>query len=126
MRTPLALGALFLATACAPTAMDGPRQPRECFFASEVDSFASSENRVVYVRTSRDEVFRLDTFSCGNVDWSQSIGIRPTGGGSSVCSGFDAELIVPDIGRGTTTCPVTGVRRLTDAEVAALNPRDLP
>ena len=127
MKTPLALSALLLTAACTPTpGMDGPREPRQCFFVSEVDSFASSDDRVVYVRTGRDEVFRLDTFGCNNVDWSQSIGIQARGGGSSVCSGFDAELIVPGIGSGPRSCPVTGVRRLTEAEDAALDERDRP
>lgn len=128
MRTPIALAVLALsASACAPTAgMDGPREPRQCFFVNEVQSFASSDDRKVYVRTGRNEVFELTTFSCNNVDWSTSIGIAARGGGSSVCSGFDAELIVPDIGAGQRTCPVTAVRRLTEAEIAALPPRDRP
>ena len=35
-------------------------------------------------------------------------------------------LIVPDLPGGRTTCPVTGVRRLSDAELAALPERDRP
>ncbi len=130
MRTPLILSVLALGalSACAPTTpgmtrADGERQ---CFFISQVRSFASSDDRRVFVETGSNEVFELQTFGCSNVDWSTSIGIRSTTGGSSVCSGLDAELIVPDLPGGRTTCPVTGVRRLSEAELAALPERDRP
>lgn len=130
MRTPLILAILALGagTACAPTTpgMAQTGAPRECFFTSEVRSFASSDDRHVYVRTGRNEVFELSTMGCSNADWSHQIGIVPRGGGTSVCSSMDAELIVPDLPGGRTTCPVTGVRRLTDAEVTALPERDRP
>lgn len=133
MKTPLMIAVLALGaatTACAPTTpgMAGTTgEARECFFVSQVRSFASSDDRRVYVETGSNEVFELQTFGCSNVDWSNSIGIRTTtGGGSSVCSGLDAELIVPDLPGGRTTCPVTGVRRLSDAELAALPERDRP
>lgn len=130
MRTPLILSALALGalSACAPTTPGMTRAggERQCFFISQVRSFASSDDRRVYVETGPNEVFELQTFGCSNVDWSTSIGIRSTTGGSSVCSGLDAELIVPDLPGGRTTCPVTGVRRLSEAELAALPERDRP
>lgn len=130
MKPFLILAALSLSAtaACAPTTpgMAQTGAPRECFFIQEVRSFASSDDRRVYVDTGSNEVFELETFGCSNVDWSTSIGIRSTTGGSSICSGLDAELIVPDLPGGRTTCPVTGVRRLSDAEVAALPERDRP
>lgn len=130
MKPLIAFAGLALAAACAPGPAPAAHRadgPRECFFVSEVRSFASSDDRRVYVDTGSNEVFELQTFGCSNVDWSNQIGIRATtGGGSSVCSGMDAELIVPDLPGGRTTCPVTGVRRLSDAEVAALDARDRP
>lgn len=130
MRYSLILAALALGAtgACAPTApgMAPAAGQRECFFVHQVRSFSSTDDRRVYVETGPNEVFELQTFGCSNVDWSTSIGIRSTGGGSSVCSGLDAELIVPDLPGGRTTCPVTGVRRLSDAELAALPERDRP
>lgn len=127
MRTPPILAALALG-ACAPTApgMAQTGAPRECFFVHEVQSFASSNDRFVYVRTGRDEVFELTTLGCSNTDWSHQIGIAARGGGSSVCTSMDAELIVPGLPGGRTTCPVTGVRRLSEAELAALPERDRP
>lgn len=121
--------ALAASAACAPTAPGVAVQsgaPRECFFVHEVRSFSSNDDRRVYVRTGRDEVFELQTIGCPDVDWSVQIGIAPRGGGSSVCSGYDAELIVPDRPTGRRTCPVTNVRRLSAAELAALPERDRP
>lgn len=128
MRTPLILASLVLAGACAPTAssMDSPRAPRQCFFVSEVRSFASADPGYVYVRTGRDEVFELRTMGCSNVDVSRQIGVAARGGGTTVCSGLDAELIVPELGMGQRTCPVTSVRRLTDEEIAALDEDAVP
>ena len=123
-----ALTAVAATGACTPMASPAAAgsQARECFFVQEVRSFASEDDRVVYLSTGRDEVFRLDTIGCSNVDWSTSIGIQAQGGGSSVCSGLDAELITPDIGGGARRCAVTDVRRLTDVEVAALSDRERP
>jgi len=130
VRTALIVATLALSAvaACAPSspALTQSGSQRTCFFAQEVDSFASSDDRQVYVRTSRNEVFELTTMGCTNVDWSHQIGIAPRGGGTSICSSMDADLIVPDLPGGRTTCPVTGVRRLTDAELAALPERDRP
>jgi len=126
----LAVLALGATAACTPTvgpaAAGQTREGRECFFVQEVQSFASTNGRQVYVRTGQNEVFRLETIACNNVDWQTQIGIRARGGGSSICSGFDAELIVPDYGSGPRNCAVTDVHRLTDAELAALGPRDTP
>lgn len=123
-----ALLGLGVGAACAPVAPGaaGAGAPRECFFVHQAQSFASSDDRRVYVRTGRDEVFELQTIGCSNADWSREIGIAARGGGSSICSSMDAVLIVPDLPGGRTTCPVTSVRRLTDAEVAALDERDQP
>lgn len=130
MRPILILAALSLGAtaACTPTApgMAQTGGQRECFFVHQVRSFASTDDRRVYIETGPNEVFELQTFGCSNVDWSTSIGIQSTRGGSSVCSGMDAELIVPDLPGGRTTCPVTAVRRLSDAELAALPERDRP
>lgn len=130
MKTPLIIAALTLGVgaACAPTtptlAQSSPQ--RSCFFVQEARSFSSSDDRHVYVDTGRNGIFELTTVGCTNVDWSHQIGIAPRGGGSSICSSMDADLIVPDLPGGRTTCPVTGVRRLSEAEVAALPERDRP
>lgn len=124
----LTAAVLLAGSACAPmpAARTQTGSARECFFVREVQSFASQDDRRVYVRTGADEVFELQTIGCSNVDWSTSIGIRSTLGGSSVCSGLDAELIVPELPNGSTTCPVTSVRRLSSAEIAALPERSRP
>lgn len=130
MKPFLTLSVMALGATAACTPMTGPQaagqQPRECFFVQEVQSFASADDRVVFLRTGRNEVFRLETIGCSNVDWAASVGIQARGGGSSICSALDADLIVPDIPGGARRCSVTDVRRLTDTEVAALTPDETP
>lgn len=121
----MALGATAACTPMTDAEMAG-RQPRECFFVQEARSFASEDDRVVYVDTGANEVFRLETIGCSNVDWANSVGIQARGGGSTICSALDADLIVPDLPGGVRRCSVTDVRRLTDIEIAALSPDERP
>lgn len=118
-RIPAALGTLVL-TACAPLAgPDAPAAP-QCFFASQANGFQADDERTVFVNVGASEVYRLDLAGpCPDVDWRQNIGIAPRGGGSSICAGFDAELIVPAGAGGSHRCQVRTVTRLTDAEAQA-------
>ncbi|HEY0053204.1 MAG TPA: DUF6491 family protein [Caulobacteraceae bacterium] len=121
--------ALFLGAGCAMS--DGPARadaaPRQCFFVSQVNGFASDNERVVNLRVGVNDIYRAELFGpCSNVDWSQRIAIRARGGGSSVCSGHDAELIVPATSGRPQTCQLRSIRKLSDAEIAALPGRERP
>ncbi len=97
------------------------RTADQCFRPDMVRSFRAVGNDQVYVTVGSRNVYALDTAgACPDVDWSLRIGIRPRGGGGSwVCQGGDAELVVPRPGGGVDSCPVTNVRRLGEAEVQA-------
>ena len=62
---------------------------------------------------------------CQDVDWSQRIGLRSRSGGGFICSGLDAELLVPS-SIGPQRCPVSEIRKLTPEAVAALAPKARP
>lgn len=96
----------------------------QCFLPSQVTGFNAVNDDTVNVFVGLNDVYALDLAGpCQNVDWSTQIGIRSTGGGSWVCSGFDAELLVPDP-IGTQRCPVTNVQKLSaDAARAARSGR---
>ena len=53
-----------------------------------------------------------------NINFASSVGIRATGGGSFVCEGLDAELIVPDPS-GTQRCPITVVQPISKDQYLA-------
>lgn len=90
---------------------------RQCFLPRSVNGFTAVDDDIVHVHVGASQVYRLELVGvCPDVDWSNRIGIRATGGGSWVCRGFDAELLVPGP-LGVQTCPVTRVRRLSEAEV---------
>ena len=122
-----AAGVLALTAACATAdpqeqaeagAADGG--DRQCFLASQVRGFHALDNDTVHVTVGARDVHELQLFgTCHNVNWSQQIGIRSTGGSPWVCRGLDAELVVPGP-MGTDRCLVRTVRQLSEAEAEAL------
>ena len=99
--------------------------PRQCFWTRNVNGFAAADDNVVNVRVNGGEVYRLALFApCRDVDWAQGVALRSRAG-STVCTGADAELIVPGP-LGPNTCQVREVRRLTPEELAALPSRARP
>lgn len=102
-----------------------PAPPR-CFFARSVSGFSPASGDAVNVRVGVRDVYRLDLAGpCPDLDFTLALALRTRGGGSSICDGFDAELLVPSPA-GARTCPVSEVRALAPAEVAALAPRERP
>jgi hypothetical protein len=122
----LAAGMAILAGACAvadpPQARSMHGAGRQCFLPSQVNGFHSVDDDTVHVNVGARSVFELEVVGCPDVDWAQTVGIRSTGGGSWVCQGHDAELILPGP-IGQQRCLVTGVRQLAPAEVEALRAR---
>ena len=118
---------LGLVTACTaanqPPRAQAARAGAQCFLASQVNGFHGVDRDTVHVTVGPRTVYELELFgTCLNVDWSQQIGIRSTGGSSWVCQGFDAELLVPSP-IGVQRCAVSSVRRLTPQEVQAARGR---
>ena len=94
---------------------------RQCFHAGSVNDFDARGNDVIDVRSGANRYFRLQLFpGCPNTNWTRQVALRTRSGSSWICQGLDAELIVPEPGMGPQRCLVTSVRRLSDAEVAAL------
>ncbi len=120
-----ALAALGLAAA-APAAAKSPAEPAaaakpksQCFWANQVNSFASNDNRVVNVRVGVKDVYQFEMFGrCNDVDWNNRIALVSRGG-NYICSGMDAEIISPST-IGPQRCPVSKIRKLTPDEIKAL------
>lgn len=94
---------------------------RQCFHAGSINDFDARGDDVIDVRSGANRYFRLQLFpGCPNTNWTRQVALRTTSGSSWICQGLDAELIVPQPGIGPQRCLVTSVRRLSDAEVAAL------
>jgi hypothetical protein len=103
----------------AATAASAHRPSGQCFLASQVNSFTPTRAGFVDVRAGASRYFRLDLGGgCPNVDWSMRVGIRSVGGGSWICEGYDAELIVPDPA-GAERCPISKVTMISQAQFVA-------
>lgn len=111
--------------AIAKSPVEGEKPRRQCFWAHQVNNFAAEGDRVVNVRVGVKEIYRLEIFgTCPEIDWTQKIAIVSRGG-STICSGLDADLVVPS-SIGPQRCTVRNVRKLTPEEVAALPPKAKP
>lgn len=106
-----------------------PSSGRACFWPRSIRGFRSIDNRTVYMRVSRNDVYALEFFApCLGVDWAHGVGLRSRTGGT-ICEGRgNAVEIVVHGGRafGRQRCTVNNVRRLTPDEVAALPPAARP
>ena len=96
---------------------------RQCFRPQQVNGFSAENRDTVYLNVGVRDIYRADIVAtCPDIDWSQRIAIRSTGGSSWICQGLDAEFIVP----GPThidRCPVVDIRKLSDAEAQAWRDR---
>ena len=100
-----------------------PKASPACFWIRNVDGFAANDTTTLYLRVGMNQVWELKLFAnCLNLDWVHHLGIRNRGAGSNICEGPNPgiDVVVRDIGIGRQSCPVTGVRKLTPDEVAAL------
>jgi hypothetical protein len=119
----LAAALTALATTPQPSAAKSPPTPekatRQCFWAKDVNGFASRDSKIVNVRVGIKDVYELQMLgSCPDVRWNKAIAIRSRAG-STICTGLDADIISPS-SIGPQNCPVKAVRKLTPAEIEAL------
>lgn len=107
------LAALPLLSTCA---VAPARTGQSCFWASSVTGFSSAGpgRARINIGTSAWEVALSP--GCPDVDWAMRIGIRSRGG-ERICSGADAELLVPDSsGDQVRSCLIRSIRKLPSAE----------
>ena len=130
MKILIATAALLLAGCNAygpPPAAYGPQAAnapgRQCFYAANVTGFRQGPGDIIYVNTNARDYYELRTLSycAARLDFEHRIALRSRSG-AFICSGYDAEIYVPDA-LGTTYCPVRSNRKLTPQEVAALRAR---
>ena len=123
MKTRIILAVALAAGLAAPAAFAQQDKPAEaknqCFWSRNINSFAPQGREIVNLRVGANDFYQLKLLGpCGDIDWNQAIGVRSRGR-EFICSNLDAEIISPSQ-IGPQRCPVTSVRKLTDAEVAAL------
>ncbi len=96
------------------------RQNGQCFFAANVSGFRQGPDDTIIVNTNSRDYYELKTlgYCASRLDFENRIALRARAGGF-ICSGYDAEIYIPDA-VGSTYCPVRANRKLTPDEVTAL------
>ena len=116
---------------CAPTTSGptpGAETPaRRCFYTDQISNFRTSEaTRSVYVKTYRGDVYALSALGpCFGLDSASTLAFAPRMGGSQLCLGDSADLLLPSAS-GPGQCSVRVERSLTAEDVEALPSRDRP
>ena len=124
--------------ACAPTggnggapamADRGPSSARQCFSVSQVNNYTRGRQDQIYLRVGRNAVYELNAAGgCPDLDFAQQVALIPDGGmaGSRLCPDDWARVVVPGSTSAASVCRVRISRPLTEAQVAALPPRQRP
>jgi hypothetical protein len=101
---------------------------RACFRAADVSSWAAVDRTTVNLRVNIRDFYQVKLLApCGDIDFSQRIGIRAGRGSDFICTGTNQDIdIIAPTPIGPQTCAATSLRRLTPEEVAALKGRDKP
>ena len=100
-----------------PAASAAGSSGRECFRAQDVNGYTPVSDDVVLVQAGASRYFRLELAgSCPNLDWSRGIALKATAGGSFICQGLDAEVIVPDPSTFPQNCLVRNIRQISRDE----------
>ena len=132
----ISAAALVLA-ACAPTggggtpglAESGASSARQCFNVGQVNNYTRGRQDQLFLRVGRNAVFELNApGGCPDLDFARQVALIPDGGmaGSRLCSDDWARVVVPGSTSAATVCRVRISRQLTEAQVAALPPRQRP
>ena len=121
------VSAALLLAGCNAYAQPAPYGPqsaasgnRSCFYAGNVTGFRQGPGDTIIVNTNARDYYELKTlgYCAARLDFENRIALRARAGGF-ICSGYDAEIYVPDA-LGSTYCPVRANRKLSPEEVAGL------
>lgn len=130
MKTSLTLLALAAAAiagqANAQTSPSKPSAPqRDCFYSRNIDGFTAVDDQTINIRVGVRDVYQLKLFSRStDIRFADGVALV-TRGGSFICSGLDADIVVPGPA-GPQRYPVTSIHRLTPDEFAALPKKQRP
>ncbi|MDB5446408.1 MAG: hypothetical protein JWQ97_1725 [Phenylobacterium sp.] len=105
------------ALAAPPSSKKPPKD--QCFYARDVSNFAAQTDTIVNLRVGVSDVYQFQLMGpCPDIRWHERLGLVAQGS-DWICSGLDAELVSPS-SIGPQHCPVSKIRKLTPAEIAAL------
>ena len=126
----VAASGLVAMTGCAPTTSTeqtaSAAPVRQCVFQDQIQSFRVRD-QALYIRGSGKTVFQLETAGyCRDLDTAMGLAFLPQGGLNRLCTGDWTQVVPSGATPPATLCRVRIVKRLSEAEVAALPERDRP
>ena len=129
----IATAGLVALAGCASTA-SGPvdaatsTAARQCLFQNDVQSFrVRSSDQTVFVRGIGKAVFELQVSgACRDMDHAMGMAFWPQHGLDRLCTGDRTQIMFSGGTPPATPCFARVVRKLSEAEVAALPERDRP
>jgi hypothetical protein len=102
-----------------------PKAKSDCFYSRNIDGFQAVDRETVNIRVGVRDVYQLKLLgSSPDIDWTNRIAVVSRGG-SFICSGLDATVVVPS-NLGPQRYPVSSIRKLDPAEIAALPKNQKP
>lgn len=115
---------LIAAAAClaaALPALAAPASTSSCFRMRDMHNHSVVDPNTIYVSVGMHDVYRITSSNaCFTAKWSSDpLIIRVAGGSDIVCKPIDLDLKVGGTG-GPSPCIVSGIQKLTPAEVAAI------
>ncbi|RAK57004.1 DUF6491 family protein [Phenylobacterium deserti] len=128
---PFLAALLLAAVAAAPHAASAAQSAAgspACFRPEQVQRYATPDERSVFLRTNRGEIFQFDFAGrCPNVRQAGAISfVAPQNVSPRICEGQNVQVAVPTTLGPALHCQVTNLRRLTPAEAKALPDRARP
>jgi Family of unknown function (DUF6491) len=99
----------------SPAANAAP-QSRQCFLASRVNGYSSVSDTLVDVKVGANDYYRLTLDgACPDAAFRTRVVMRTLSGGSYICQGLDAEIVVPSAG-GAERCLVRAIQPITKSD----------
>ena len=126
VRIAAGLGAAVAALgATLPTAEAQPSSGRAppCFYTTQIENTRMAGDRVLYIRTSARNYYRMDFAGSCDAQANGPLIIHPVGDTGQICSAIGVDVSVRETGQ---HCLPSHLTPLTPDEVAQVPKRDLP
>jgi len=99
----------------------------QCFFTRNIQNYSAPNDHTLYLRVNVGDVYRLDLGgSCPGLPYDlNSIALKTVPGSSQICRPIDVDVRVRGEGP-SVPCIVSGLRKLSPEEIAAIPKKDRP
>ncbi len=108
-----AIGVLGFAAGSVGNAKPSSPGRNECFLGRQVSGFSAVTDSIVDIQVGANRYYRLSLDgSCPDAAFNNRIALRTLTGGTWICQGLDAEIVVPDA-MGGQRCLVRDIQPIT-------------